>query len=103
MSEPATTVAATAKMTIRGTTLAARIAGTRAWDAAAMRLRRCLSLAGPLGAPAGCGPRAARALPPGGGPRRRPPATRWPAGTVTAIGDAPEAVVGGATTAAALD
>jgi hypothetical protein len=42
MSTPATTVAAAAKMTIRGTMLAARNAGTRAWDAAAMRLRRSL-------------------------------------------------------------
>src|SRR3954451_4225552 len=103
MSAPATTVAAAAKMTIRGTTLAARIAGTRAWDAAAMRLRRCLSLAGALGALAGCGSQTARGLPPAAGPPRSPAATRMPAGTITAIGDAPEAVVGGATTAAALD
>jgi hypothetical protein len=103
MSTPATTVAATAKMTIRGTMLAARNVGTRAWDAAAMRLSRSLSLAVALGALGGCGSQTADELPPAAGPPRSPAATRSPAGTVTAIGNAPEAVADGASTAATLD
>ena len=90
-------------MTIRGTTFAPRNAGARAWDAAAMRLRRSLSLAVALGALAGCGSQTVHELPPAAEAPRSPAAARIPAGTVTAIGNAPEGVVGDATTAAALD
>ena len=68
-----------------------------------MRLRRSLSLAVALGALAGCGSQTVHELPPAAEPPRSPAAARVPAGTVTAIGNAPEGVVGDATTAAALD
>ncbi len=100
---PAAVVAAAAKMTIRETTLAARKAGARAWDAAAMRLRRSLSLAVALGALAGCGSQTVDELPPAAEPPRSPAVARTPAGTVTPRGSLPEGVVSGATTKAALN
>jgi DNA-binding beta-propeller fold protein YncE len=68
-----------------------------------MRLRRSLSLAVALGALAGCGSQSVHELPPAAEPPRSPAAARVPAGTVTAIGDAPEGVVGDAATAAVMD
>jgi hypothetical protein len=85
MSRPAATVAAAANMTIRGMTARTPVGASSGCDAAAMRLRRSLSLAIALGALAGCGSQAARDLPPAAGPPPSPPLTRAPAGVVTRV------------------